>query len=69
VLFRSVESLLNMLVSIGVDVNNDDKPGYIKIVDGADHGSIRRTPENAAFSAQMLEYFIEHGHIKSSLRR
>jgi len=60
----AVESLLSTLTEVGVDVNADDAPGYIKIIDGADHGSIRRTEAGAAFPREMLEFFQAGGHTK-----
>ena len=58
----AVDSLLRTLVELGYDVNNDDSPGYIKIVEGADHGSIRRTEAGVAFAREMLEFFEAGGH-------
>ncbi len=40
-----------------------DGPGYITIVEGYGHGSVRESREVRSFSKQMLEHLKQHGHI------
>jgi S-formylglutathione hydrolase FrmB len=38
--------------------------GYVRIVAGADHGSIADTPEARAFDTEMIEHMRAHGHLE-----
>lgn len=60
----AVASLLDNLKRLGYDVNADDKPGYITIVPGADHGGVTRTEAGRAFAGEMVEYLKAGGYIE-----
>jgi hypothetical protein len=43
---------------------SDPRPGYIKLVPGADHSSVYSSPVMQAWSREMLEHLRKHGHVR-----
>jgi hypothetical protein len=58
------ERLTTELVASGKLDATTSPVGYIKLIEGKDHGTILRTPEVRAFDAQMLNHLNAHGLVK-----
>ncbi len=60
---EAVVMLQESLNSAYPQVTMEVLPGYIKVIEGADHGTLMGTPERRAFTKEMLDEFRKAGHI------